>query len=277
MYRLFRLTNDYAFKRVFEDEEVAAAFLSDLLNLPIELFDEIKIVNPILLGETIDLKVSILDISLKLKTGEVINIEMQVARDRVIVQRLLCQAGKLMANQIPKGKSEPTYNKLKKTIIVAILVENHFNENTAYHKTYKLYDKKNESTMTDLLEFHILELNRVENLPVEEPVYEWCKAFNLSHEQDEEGLKELSKKSQKVAKAVQKLESISRSERERQLYDSRERALMQTRDNLVLAQEETKIESIKNLLDLLDDEILAERFGFSVEEVKNIRNAQENN
>ena len=279
MYTLFRLTNDYAFKRVFEDKEVTALFLSDLLKMPVEMFGEITVENPIILGEGIDLKISILDISLTLKTGEKINIEMQVSRDRVLIQRLLTQAGKLLSLQVPKGKSEQTYNQMKKTIIVAILVESHFGENSAYHKMFQLYDVKNSLFMTDLLEFHFLELDRINNFDEKEPVYEWCKAFSLSHDEDEEGLKELSKKSKNIAKAVRKLEAISKSKAERDMYDSRERALIQARDNLILAQEEAKSEGIKqgiievaiSLLDILDDEMIANKCKISLMEVQKIR------
>ena len=279
--KLLKLTNDYVFKRVFgeaDDTEIVAGFLSDVLGLAQEEFDEIAVENPIIPGDSIDLKTSILDLRLKMKSGEMINVEMQVARDVSLVERLLCQAGKLITSQIPKGIHG--YQQLKRTIVIAILNNNHFNDSSAYHKIYRLYDQKNHSTMTDLLEFHMLELNKVPQEGDNQPVYDWCKAFIFSREEDVEALEQLKSEAPKLEKALGKLKVLSRDTQAQEAYDNRERAIKQFESNLIAERILGKAEGIaegimktaKKLLEIgLSVEQVVEGTGLSVPEVEKIQ------
>jgi len=226
---IMKLTNDYVFKKIFSNPEAASAFLSDLLKRPESDFESLTIENPIMPGDAMDLKTSILDLKLKLKSGEIINIEMQVVRDKFMVPRLLCQSSKIITSQIPAGKSG--FDKLKKTVIVAVLVENHFNDSDAYHKCYRLHDKKNDSLLTDLVEFHMLELNRLPEIEDSESIFKWCQLFRYSREENSDGLESLAREVPKVAKVVEKLKEMSQSKSDRMIYEDRERALMLIESN----------------------------------------------
>ncbi len=76
----YKLTNDYMFRAVFQKNKTALkGLLSVLLEIPKESIQEVNILNPIILGETIDDKTCVLDLHIHLNNNEFINIEMQVS------------------------------------------------------------------------------------------------------------------------------------------------------------------------------------------------------
>ncbi len=74
-----------------------------------------------------------------------------------------------------------------------------------------------------------------------------------------------------IEKAEQKIEYLSSDEESMRIYYERERSLHE-RANMISSVEERKaIEIAKNLLDVLDDEIIAAKTGLDIEEVKSLR------
>jgi hypothetical protein len=73
--------NDHFFKRLFADEndhEILISFLRSVLDIPEDEYDEIYILDPNTTVEHTDDKYNILDVKLKTKSGQIIDIEIQL-------------------------------------------------------------------------------------------------------------------------------------------------------------------------------------------------------
>jgi predicted transposase/invertase (TIGR01784 family) len=83
---------DFVFKLIFGDEKnkhVLIAFLSSALKLPKEEFKEIELLNTELLREFKEDKKGILDIRVKTKNNEHIDIEIQILPTEFMAERTL--------------------------------------------------------------------------------------------------------------------------------------------------------------------------------------------
>ncbi|MCR1158364.1 MULTISPECIES: hypothetical protein [Clostridium] len=74
-----------------------------------------------------------------------------------------------------------------------------------------------------------------------------------------------------IEKAEQKIEYLSSDEESMRIYYERERSLHERANMISSAEERKAIEIAKNLLDVLDDEIIAAKTGLDIEEVKSLR------
>ena len=72
-----KLTNNYAFQKIFKNAKIVKGFLMALLNLKEYEIKKIEISDPFTLGENNEEKEGILDIKLVLNQNRKINIEMQ--------------------------------------------------------------------------------------------------------------------------------------------------------------------------------------------------------
>ena len=120
-------SNDYVFKLIFGDERnkpILKAFLSVVLGIDKKDFD-LTIINPELLPEGAGDKYGILDVCVKINTGEIINIEIQVVKSAAFIERITFYKSKLIVGQIGRGEG---YGRIKKTICIVItdfaLIEN---------------------------------------------------------------------------------------------------------------------------------------------------------
>ncbi|NFG66438.1 hypothetical protein FC804_15190, partial [Clostridium botulinum] len=68
-----------------------------------------------------------------------------------------------------------------------------------------------------------------------------------------------------IEKAEQKIEYLSSDEESMRIYYERERSLHERANMISSAEERKAIEIAKNLLDVLDDEIIAAKTGLDIE------------
>lgn len=72
-----RLTNNYAFQKIFKNAEIVKGFLMALLHLKENEIESLEVTDPFVEGEVEEEKEGILDVRLILNGGKKINIEMQ--------------------------------------------------------------------------------------------------------------------------------------------------------------------------------------------------------
>ncbi len=143
----YRLTNDYMFRAVFQKNQNALkGLLCALLGLAKESIREVTILNPIILGETIDEKTCVLDLHLRLNNDEFINIEMQVNdfgdwSERSITY--LCRT----FDQLQKGES---YSNIHTTIHIGIVDFNLPGLTPEFYSEYKLMHVKSQQPRSKL-------------------------------------------------------------------------------------------------------------------------------
>ena len=156
-------TNDFIFKRIFGkegNEEITKDLLSSILEDKIETIELNK-------EQTTDVdvtsdKIGILDVEVKLSSGTIIDLEMQVAKQRDIEKRLLFYWSKLYSSNIKSGEE---YGKLKRVVIIMFSEFNLENliKIPKYHTEWKLREKNYvNQLLTNDIEIDIIEMKKLD-------------------------------------------------------------------------------------------------------------------
>ena len=178
--------------------------------------------NPILRREYKDDKLGVLDIIAKLNDNELCNIEMQVAKQDTIIERILYYWGRTYTRQLTIGNQ---YDNLQKTIV--ILISNFAItglENLEYHTSWKLIEEKYRKTiLTEKLEIRIIELSKIAKLYYEnDKLLDWL--FFLDNPESERVIESM-KENKELQEASKKLEELSNDEHMRRMAEWRESAI----------------------------------------------------
>jgi len=239
---------DIIFKLLMGTEnstEILTDFLLAVLSLSPDEYDEITIQNPFLLQEYKGDKLGILDIRLKLKTGKILNIEVQVDPMPFMESRILFYVSKLITEQM--GESDQ-YERIKRVISIIITGHPLIKQSERYHHHFGLYDIDSGILLTDALEIHTLEVpkSRKVNEDVERAdLLDWMKFFDIKTEEE---LNILAQKSPAMKRATLRLLELSADEKARQLYEAR---LKEQRDSYAResgARQDERFTIAKNML-----------------------------
>ena len=163
------LKNDYVFKRIFgkpENNEELKELLEAILNIKIK---KVEVKNPEITKDYTDEKLGVLDIRAQIDKDIILNIEMQVANVKTMVNRNIAYTSRLIAEDT---RVRETYGTLKKFISITILGENLLKRNT-YHsivhlkfedieqnKQVNMGYQKEQEILTDRIEIHYIELKK---------------------------------------------------------------------------------------------------------------------
>lgn len=225
------LSNDYVFKRIFGkggNEKILKSLLEAILKINIQ---KIEVKNPEIPKETIDEKLSILDIRAEINEDTVVDIEMQVGNTTAIERRLVVYNAKLIAGEIKVSKE---YKKAKDTIVICIINDNVVKRN-AYMSLAKLrYEKteeiryvdmgyeKEEEYLTEMVKYYIIELPKFKKKKpkIADLLEKWLYVIGG----DQKMMEECKKENEEIKEAVEQLTKMSADEYERELYEIRERS-----------------------------------------------------
>lgn len=216
----YKLTNDYMFRAVFQKNENALkGLLSALLNIPKTEIKEVTILNPIILGETIDDKTCILDLHLRLNNNELINIEMQVEDLGNWPERSISYLGRTF----DQTKSGGDYSDIRTTIHIGILDFNLPHLTPEFYSEFKLMNVKNHEIYSDKFVLRVLHLTSLENDSIEKKpadLYYWAKLFKATTWEE---IKMLAKNNLDIEDAVVTLHELSDDEKIKLQCEARER------------------------------------------------------
>jgi len=156
---VFKITlrNDYAFKRVFGTEENKAVlqdFLDCVLDIPAQDVEGLELLDKEFHTDSVNAKIGILDVKLRLKDDIVIDIEIQNRWNDEFVQRTVFYWAKMYTENLKKGE---VYTKLPKCITINIVGEG-FKLNGLLHSEYRVLEKQLLTELSDELEIHFLNL-----------------------------------------------------------------------------------------------------------------------
>ena len=225
------LSNDYVFKRIFGkggNERILKSLLEAILAIKIQ---KIEIKNPEIPKESIEEKLSILDIKAEINENIMLDIEMQVGNTTAIDRRLVVYSSKLIAGDI---KVSGKYPDAKNTIVICITTDNILKRNAylsiarlKFEKTQEKryaemgYEKEDEY-LTNMVSYYIIELTKFKkNKPRTGDLLEkWLLVIGG----DEEMMKKCKKEEGEIKEAIEQLEEMSADEKERELYEIRERS-----------------------------------------------------
>lgn len=225
------LSNDYVFKRIFGkggNEKILKSLLEAILKINIQ---KIEIKNPEIPKESIEEKLSILDIKAEINENTIIDIELQVGNTTAIERRLVVYNAKLIAGEI---KVSEKYQTAKDTIVICIINDNVIKRNAylslamlKYEKTEEIryvnmeYEKE-EEYLTDMVKYYIIELPKFKTKKpkVADLLEKWLYVIGG----DQKMMEEYKKENEEIKEAVKQLKEMSADEYERELYEIRERS-----------------------------------------------------
>ncbi|MBQ8380048.1 MAG: Rpn family recombination-promoting nuclease/putative transposase [Clostridia bacterium] len=283
--KLLKLTNDYVFKRIFGkkgNEDITTSFIEAVTGVR---YDEINLEDtPILERDLFENKIGILDVKVIANKENDIDLEMQVVKSEYIADRILWYWSKMYSSSIERGKS---YNNTKRAICILIADFNLENLKLIqdYHTKWNIReDKYTNIILTEKLEIHIIELEKLENIKTlndtEKKLLNWCKFIKNPVEVEDSIMSE----NEEIKKAKEELDKISQDDKERRLAELREKALMDEiaiRDSgfkegieqgLKEGSQQEKISIAKNLLILkVDINSISQATGLSVEEIEKLK------
>ena len=224
------LKYDYLFKHLMQNPLIRKYFVSDMLDIPVEKIKSVRLANPFLWKRFFGQKQGILDILVVLNNDTKINFELQIKIIRYWDKRSLFYLCKMFTEALLFGEK---YEKLKRCISVSILDFN-LNDAAEYHRIYRLRDKDGNE-FTDLLEVHILELQK--KLKGEERMNDWIRVFNA---RTEEELDMIKTNNPGILEAIKEIKLASAGKAIRAMYDAHMKEIRDrnARDDYVRAEGE---------------------------------------
>jgi predicted transposase/invertase (TIGR01784 family) len=222
--KLYGATNDYMFKRVFGDvrnTDILAAFLKTVLDIPAEDYREIQIQDSILKVENVGDKVGILDIKIKTKSSRIINVEMQVAYQGCMKERIIYYISRMIAEQL--GTSEK-YSKIQKVVSI-VIASNHIliKGSDNFHHKFLLRDKESDIVFTNKVEIDTLELQKLPKTSKsrQKSLLEWLNFMKAETEEELNMLASQATASTELKKAIYTIKNLNADKKTRQLAEER--------------------------------------------------------
>jgi predicted transposase/invertase (TIGR01784 family) len=140
-------------------KDILAGFLKTILDIPETDYEEIYIEDSLLKIESIGDKYGILDIKIKTKSGSIIDVEMQVAHDKFMKERVIYYISRMIAEQM--GESVK-YSKIQKVVSIIIAAEHNLIKGSKnFHHRFFLKDEESGIIFTNKLEIDTLEIKKL--------------------------------------------------------------------------------------------------------------------
>ena len=202
---------DFVFQVLFGEvgsEEITKSFLEAILKEKITKIDLSK--NPILRRMEPEGKMGTMDVLAIIEDEIRIDVEMQIAEEKDIIQRLLYYWGRTYIRGIQKAER---YEELDKTIAILITAfEIKGLEELGYYTNWKIIETgERKVILTEYMEIVIIELPKIykEKRNKGDKLLEWL--YFLENPKSEE-VKKIMDENEGVKKAKEKLEEISQDE-----------------------------------------------------------------
>ena len=213
--------NDLVFKLIFgnrENADILRGFLQNILDLPESEYDYIEFTNTHLQPDTPEEKLGILDVKLYTKNKNVIDIEIQVWPVPGLQKRILFYTSRMITEQVKRG--DP-YDKIQKAISIVITDYHMVKDSDNYYNKYTLYDKKNKSQFTDILEIVTLELQKHPTNSDQSGLWDWLQFIKGKTEEE---WKMPAERNPQIKQAVAFVRKLSEDEIVKQQAEAREKA-----------------------------------------------------
>ena len=202
------LTNNYAFQKIFKNEEIVKGFLKETD------IEELEVTDPFVEGEVKEEKEGILDVKLILNGGKKINIEMQNTYQEDWAERSLFYNCRMFTEGLKKGES---YYELPPCIHVGILDFNYLKSPGFYHRIL-LKDDTTGELYSSKFQFHVIELSKIattKGKARKQDLYKWAKLISASTWEE---IREESEGNHYMEKVRDEMIKMSQDESERYLY-----------------------------------------------------------
>ena len=228
---------DFAFKELMKNETVRIGFISAMLDIPVESIKSTKLLDTHLRKQYEEDKQGILDVRICMNDNTEIDIEIQLAKVDVWAERSIFYLSKMYTDEIKKGKK---YSTAHKCICISVLDFILFSDYKGYYSVFHIWEDTRREQYTDKIEFHVIELPKLAELKNDMELKQHTTKMKgtekredlkalwglFMNAQSKEEFTMLAKKNSFLSAAFEHLQLISYSERKRQEYDARERAML---------------------------------------------------
>ena len=219
-----KMTNDYLFRALLQsDNDTLKALTASLLHVDQSEITSAEVTNPILLGESINDKMYIMDVKIELNKSTMLNLEMQVIREIGWEDRSLLYICR-MFDHLNRGS---VYTETKPVIQIAICDFTLFENYPEFYATYKLVNIRNkDSVYTEKFVISNVNLKRPDLATEEDKKYgldKWCRLFKASTWEE---LKMIAAEDKTLNKAVSGVWQLTEEERIREQCRAREEWLL---------------------------------------------------
>jgi len=240
--------------------------LASTLEIPYDSIKNIKIQNPELLPNTIDGKLSRMDIKMQVD-NRVINIEMQISTETDYKDRALYLWAMLYAGELKRGNE---YDELKQSICINVINFNMF-DCSEYHSHFTVMEKNRHEILTDKCGIHFFELKKIGKQANKENRKElWLQLINAETKEEFDMLSQTGVAP--IQKAVYVLHQMSEDEKIKELAWQREIALHDHVSNMRGSDRKARIEIAKNMLaDVEPIEKIIKYTGLTSEQIESLK------
>src|SRR5690625_1402826 len=236
LHKLMDLKIDYAFKQLFgieKNKDITVVFLNAILQRTgRKRIKDISFSNIEVGGEYKDDKQSRSDLLVVTEANEWINIEIQFSNQYDMIKRTLYYWSGIYRGQLQKGES---YKELNPVIAINILNFDLFKQTNQFHTIYHLYENKQQFKLTDVMEFHFIEMSKLLNDwknnkldPWNDVLARWLLLLGMvDHRNDEihdkifKELEEIAMKDKVLKDAFKSWEEMSLTQEQKLAYEAR--------------------------------------------------------
>jgi predicted transposase/invertase (TIGR01784 family) len=218
---------DLVFSWLFGAEQnrrLLIALLNEVLRPPSPILS-VEVLPPRPEASEVEEKLVLLDLRVRLESGEQVDVEMQTRRHVALRPRVLFYWGRLYAGQLQRGAP---YSDLQRCAVVLItdFVEL---SGPRFHSVFQARERTTHELLTDHLELHVLELPKLQDALVgtDEPALAaWCRFLSAETDEQLEALamqhpilKEAKDALEKLSADPEARERAARREIELKLYE----------------------------------------------------------
>ena len=230
---------DFAFRKIFGklgNEICLISLLNSVLDLPHPI-RSVQFQNPFSLKDFQDDKLVCVDVKATDEVGRIFVVEIQIVVHASFAKRALFYACTAYADQLRKGQG---YGELRATYSVCLLMRKLWDDEQLHHH-YRLVERSTGHVIEDSIEIHTVELSKYNGTKWDvrgaSDLEQWCYWFKNADEYTEEELQELLP-GLAFLRATSELQKIHEITEEKEMYDSREKAILDYESNLIAAREQ---------------------------------------
>lgn len=274
---------DFAFKKLFgseENKDILIGFINSIVSEDQQVKD-IILKNPYNFENYKNNKMSILDIKAVDEKGVWYDIEMQLSDQTFYEKRAFYYWAKVYSDQLHRGM---VYTELRKTISINILDFDYIDEED-FHNVYKVYNEKSKKELSSVFEMHFIELSKFKKdfKDIKTALDRWAIFLNKAYDLEKNKIPKELAEDLAVKKAVETLDIMYLDSEEREWYEGELKSVrdyiaeMETakirgiEQGIQQGENRKAVEIAKNLLDILDDEMISLKTGLSLEEIEDLK------
>lgn len=270
---------DFAFKKIFgskQSKDILISFLNAIVYDEQDEIQDLVILDPYQAPRIKGIKDTYLDVKATLADGTTVIIEMQVLNVLGFEKRVLYNAAKAFSIQLGVGED---YTLLNPVIALTITDFEMFPGNDRIISRYRLKEKHDLSDYSDDIELVFVELPKFtkELDDLETSVDKWLYFLKSANELETVPPKMGEVPAINHAFTVAKQSKLSKKEldalekREMFLHDNRNAILKAKQEGKQEGRQEERLEIARLLLDVLDEQTIAQKTGLTVAEVRRLK------